>query len=277
MTLDEYLEHYLVWQNMLKFFGEAMGGLVISLLILVLFEKLVTMAVPAENRKAAFRAHTLSAVERFYEVIFSGASILSFLAVYYLIDRFVTAGEFRIFWDKHKDMLLLIMICLSIVLNNLMDRVIIRLKNVNSRERASVRIIGMIYVIMIFLYIKYIYENNNYDGFIMYFLGLMIGRFVYFDASFKDTLKTITEALKQLPLMILGLGYTGFMAYLGFSSKYLKISNGVLVSTFIAHIFMIVAIFIIHHSHVMALIVGKAPAKAKEPHNKQRVKRSGED
>lgn len=263
MTLAEYLDHYLVWQDILRFFGEAMGGLLIALLLLILFEKLVTMAAPKEKRKETFRVHTLNAVERFYEVIFSGASILSFLAIYYLIDRFVTAGELRAFWDRHKDMLLLVMICLSIVLNNLVDRVIIRLKNVTPEERASVRIVGMIYVIMIFMYIKYIYENNNYDGFIMYFLGLMIGRFVYFDASFRDTLRTIKNALLQLPLMVLGLAYTGFMAYLGFSSKYLKISNGVLVSTFIAHIFMIVAIFIVHHSHILALIVGRTPKRRK--------------
>ena len=63
------------------------------------------------------------------------------------------------------------------------------------------------------------------------------------------------ESLKNFPLLILGLAYTGFMAYTGFTSGYLLIGNGVLVSTFIAHIFMIVAIFIIHHSHFMALFV----------------------
>ena len=122
----------------------------------------------------------------------------------------------------------------------------------------------MLYVILIFLYIKFIYENNNYDGFIMYFLGLMIGRFIYFDASFRDGIKTMLEALKNLPLLILGLAYTGFMAYTGFTSDYLLVGNGVLVSTFIAHVFMIVAIFIIHHSHFMSIFARK-PKKIQNP------------
>ena len=120
----------------------------------------------------------------------------------------------------------------------------------------------MLYVILIFFYIKFIYENNNYDGFIMYFLGLMIGRFIYFDASFRDGIRTMLEALKNLPLLILGLAYTGFMAYTGFTSDYLLIGNGVLVSTFIAHIFMIVAIFVIHHSHFMSIFVRKPQVNA---------------
>jgi hypothetical protein len=91
----------------------------------------------------------------------------------------------------------------------------------------------------------------------MYFLGLMIGRFIYFDASFREGISTILESLKNFPLLILGLAYTGFMAYTGFTSDYLLVSNGVLVSTFIAHIFMIVAIFIVHHSHFMSIFIRK--------------------
>ncbi len=120
----------------------------------------------------------------------------------------------------------------------------------------------MLYVILIFAYIKFIYENDNYDGFIMYFLGLMIGRFIYFDASFRDGIKTLLDALKNFPLLILGLAYTGFMAYTGFTSGYLLVGNGVLVSTFIAHIFMIVAIFIIHHSHFMYIFARKPKTPA---------------
>ena len=190
-------------------------------------------------------------------MVFSGASILSFLALYYLIDRFSPEGGFRDFWDNYKDFLLLFMICFSIIFNNLLDRVIIPLRKLSRSERGSVRLLGMLYVILIFFYIKFIYENDNYDGFIMYFLGLMIGRFIYFDASFREGIETMLESLKNFPLLILGLAYTGFMTYTGFASDYLLVSNGVLVSTFIAHIFMIVAIFIVHHTHFMAIFIRK--------------------
>lgn len=257
MTLEEYLEHYIVWKEMLLFFLLALLGAIACILIIVVFDRLITLGVPAAQRSNVFNNTLLNTVQRFYGIVLSGSSILSFLSIYYLLDRFLKDPQYRSFWDMHKDFLLLLMIVISILLNNLFDHFIIPLKRINNEERCALRVIGMIYVIMIFLYIKYIYENPNYDGFIMYFLGLMVGRFIYFDASFKDFLNTMKSALRQLPIMILGLLYTALMCYFGFKYKYLLKSNGVLVSTFFAHLFMIVAIFFTHHSRLVLLFTSK--------------------
>ncbi|MCR4787979.1 MAG: hypothetical protein K5888_05275 [Lachnospiraceae bacterium] len=256
MTLQEYLDHYLVWQDMLKFLLIALGALMGCILVIIIFVRAVAAFASGGYKKSLFSKKALNAVQRFYDIIFSGASILSFLSIFYLIDRFVEAGEFRDFWDAHKDFILLLMIVLSIVFNNILDRILVPLRKITRSEMASVRLAGMLYVILIFIYIKYVYENNNYDGFIMYFLGLMVGRFVYFDVSFRESLKTLKDGMMQIPIMIMGLGCTAFMCYIGFGSKYLLISNGVLVSTFIAHIFLIAGIFIIHHSHIVLLFTG---------------------
>ena len=254
MSFNEYWEHYTDVPKMLMFLALALAFSIICVFYILMVVGVQARFVPRSARKQFYYEKAHNTIQRFYEMVFSGASILSFLALYYLIDRFSPGtGEFREFWDRYKDFLLLLMICLSIVFNNILDRMLIPLKKVTRDDRGGVRVLGMLYVILIFLYIKFIYENDNYDGFIMYFLGLMIGRFIYFDASFRDGLKTMGGALKNFPILILGLGFTAFMAYTGFTSGYLLISNGVLVSTFIAHIYMIVAIFIIHHSHFMYL------------------------
>ena len=257
MTFDEYWAHYTDAGKVLMFLALSLAFSIICVFYILMIVFVQARFIDRSERKAFYYEKAHNTIQRFYEMVFSGASILSFLAIYYLIDRFTPDGEFRLFWDRYKDMLLLLMICLSIVFNNLIDRIIIPLKKMTQEDRGSVRLLGMLYVILIFAYIKFIYENDNYDGFIMYFLGLMIGRFIYFDASFRDGIKTMLGALKNFPLLILGLAYTGFMAYTGFTSDYLLVSNGVLVSTFIAHIFMIAAIFIIHHSHFMYLFARK--------------------
>ena len=262
MSLREYWTHYTDVKSMVMFLALAMAFSVICVFYILMVVAVQARFVPKSARRQFYYEKAHNTIQRFYEMVFSGASILSFLALYYLIDRFSPdGGTFRHFWDKYKDFLLLMMICCSIVFNNILDRMLIPLKKVTRDDRAGVRVLGMLYVILIFLYIKFIYENDNYDGFIMYFLGLMIGRFIYFDASFRDGLKTMGGALKNFPILILGLGFTAFMAYTGFTSDYLLISNGVLVSTFIAHLYMIVAIFIIHHSHFMYLFARKPKAK----------------
>jgi len=256
MTLQDYLEHYLVWEDMLRYLGIAFIGAFVCIALILIFDGILCACTVKGNKREAYSKISLNTVQRFFDVIFSGGSILSFLSLYYLIDRFLKEPSARAVWDGHKDFWLLLMIIVSVVMNNVVDRVIVPLRRVSREERGGVRVAGMIYVVMIFLYIKYVYENNNYDGFIMYFLGLMVGRFVYFDASFRDFLKTFKGAVMQFPIMIMGLCYTAFMCYMGFGRKYLLISNGVLVSTFFAHIFMSVAVAIIHYSHILLLFTG---------------------
>ena len=267
MTLNEYLEHYINGKEMLAFLIYALVALIMCTCIILLSASLISNAATGSRKKLFFYNKSTNLIERFYEMIFSGTSILSFLSAYYLIDRFVTSGSFRTFWDAHKDMLLLVMIILSCVFNSFLDKIFVPLKNIDKEEKSSIRLIGMLYIIMIFIYIKYIYENNNYDGFIAYFLGLIVGRFAYFDSSFKDFLKSIKNASKNLPLLLLGLSYTGFMCYIGFSSKYLLKSNGVLVSTFFAHIFMVVAIFIISKSRLLNLVIKKPATESADNEN----------
>ena len=257
MSFEEYWKHYTEPKEMLMYFLLALAFSIICVFYILMIVSVESRFVPKNERKQFYYDKAHNSIQRFYEMVFSGASILSFLAIYYLINRFLPPCAFKEFWDKYKDLLLLLMICLSCVFNNFLDYLLVPLKKITRKEKASVRLTGMFYVILIFVYIKFIYENDNYDGFIMYFLGLMIGRFIYFDASFDDFVNTICDALKNLPLLILGLLYTGFMAYTGFESEYLLVKNGVLVSTFIAHVFMIVAIFVVHHSHFMSIFVRK--------------------
>lgn len=262
MTFAEYLEHYTVRDKMLIFLGLAILCTIISVLIIILAARLSARGRTVRARQRAFVARANNLTERYYEMIFSSTSILSFLSAYYLIERFVTEGAFYEFWQAHSDMLLLVMIILSCVINSVFDRIFIRLKNVTTEEKGSVRLIGMLYIILIFMYIKFIYENNNYDGFIIYFLGLMVGRYAYFDSSFSDFVDTIRRASHNIPLLLLGLANTGVMCLYGFGSKYLLRSNGVLVSTFFAHLFLVVAIFIVYHTRFIRLLVRKPAAPA---------------
>ncbi|MBR4574042.1 MAG: hypothetical protein IKO16_03965 [Lachnospiraceae bacterium] len=276
MTFDDYIKHYTDTKSMLLFLALALAFSVICVFYILMVVSISARFVDRSERKQFYYEKAHNTIQRFYEMVFAGASILSFLAIYYIIDRFVPDSSlFRKFWDNWKDFLLLFLILLSIVVNNIIDRLLIPLKKVTKNDRGSVRLLGMVYVLLIFAYIKFIYENDNYDGFIMYFLGLMIGRFVYFDVSFRESIQTFIEAMKNFPILILGLAYTAFMAYTGFGSGYLLIGNGVLVSTFIAHLYMIVAIFIIHHSHFMYIFA----RKPKAPHVKraEHVRRDYDD
>ena len=95
------------------------------------------------------------------------------------------------------------------------------------------------------MYIKFIYDDSNYDALILYFVSLAIGRFVYFDFTAEDFISTISKLLKNLYLLILMGCYSGFVCWFGFHVGFLLTSNGVIVSTLLAHLFMDASIFVL--------------------------------
>ena len=106
---------------------------------------------------------------------------------------------------------------------------------------------GLIIVLgLIFLYIRFIYNDTNYNELIIYFAGLVIGRFIYFDFTWKDFSQTMRNLWENLPLLLLIILYSGLMCWVGFTTKFLLKSNGVIVSILIAHLFMDISIFIVH-------------------------------
>ena len=158
------------------------------------------------------------------------------------------------FWNKYQDILLMVFLVCSVFLTFWFDRIFVHLKTISSEQKASVRLISAFYIILILLYIKFIYNDSNYDSLIFYFVMLAIGRFVYFDSTLDYIKNSLKSVVKYLPLLILMGAYSGFICWYGFSSDFLLKSNGVIVSTLLAHLFMDVAIFVLNKIRVVQFI-----------------------
>ena len=251
MTVTDYLKHYISIPDCLIFFGIAFALIILVNVILFLCAKITGGKPDREYASVNERVrHNYSTwIQHFYELVFSANSILFFMAVYYLIDRFYDTQPIKSILVKYDDFVLLLLIIISCILTSFLDKILIRLDLISVDNRGPIRFMGMIYMAAIFWYIKVIYENDNYDRFITYFLGLMIGRFAYFDASFKDFWNTIKKGFLNMPLLILSLGCVAVLSYYGFKTEFLIKHIGVVTNVYIEHIFICVAIFIIHHIH----------------------------
>ncbi len=233
MTLQNYLQHYLHVPSMLLMFATAAAAVVLCLFLI----RTVTAKKGIDER--------IGITEQYYEMIFSSTTILLFVGIYFLID-FLGYGDRNPIWQNYSDFILLGFILASVVLNSFLDNILIPLKNMETGARSTMRLIGMLYMLIVFAYIKFIYEDDNYDRIIMYFITLVIGRFVYFDASAEGFTKAIKDAGRGLPLLGLALACSAVIAYVGFSSGYLLRSNGVVFSLFIGHLYLLAVIFIFH-------------------------------
>lgn len=192
-------------------------------------------------------------VERFFELCFSATSVLFFLTLYYLIDAHMPAAY--AYWVQYQDIFLLVFILLSVFLTAWLDMTFVHLKYLDTEEKADVRLTSSFYIILILLYIRFIYQDTNYNQLILYFLTLAAGRFFYFDFTVKEFTRMLKGIWRNLPILGLLTAYSAFVCWFGFHSGFLLTSNGVILSTFIAHLFMDLAIFLIARSHLLHLAI----------------------
>ena len=215
--------------------------------------------IPVGNRKQAVLGALEDKVQRFFEMIIAGTSVMSFSCAYVIINHVntlvqsgvagnLTPMEQRLIeaWAEGKDFVLLLLICLSCVINTILDSLIIPLKKLSKAEKATMRMLAMFYVIILLVYLNYIGDESQYSPVMMYYFGLMIGRFVYFDASFKDFLEALKNMFFNLPYMVLSLVLTGALCAFGFGAGYFLERNYFIMGIFYTHLFMLVCIFVIH-------------------------------
>ncbi|WP_026517204.1 hypothetical protein [Butyrivibrio sp. MC2021] len=269
MSIEAYLNPDFTWPKKLIFLLAALGGLFICSILIFFWVKMA--AAEKTDRNATGPALFHSYMELFYEMIISATSVMSFACAYVIINHVYslahTAGYsydyFRTFieiMDNWKDFVLLILICTSCVLNTILDKLIIPLKKIAREDKATVRMLAMFYVIIILLFLNVIGDESEYSPVMIYYLGLMVGRFVYFDASFLDFLGALKNMFFKLPLLVLGMALSGLLCYFGFSAGYLLERNYFIVGIFYTHLFLLLAVFIIKLSHVLELVV-KVPKK----------------
>ncbi len=249
MSREGYIEHYFDFTNSGKFFLVSFAGLAFILAVIIL-----TSAIKDRSEQGLPHAHLY--VESFYEMVFSSTSILLFLSLYYLVDERIQ--RVTPYWEKYHDVFLLAFIITSVFLTNWLDRFLIRLSRIEDSRKASIRLVSSFYVVLILLYIRFIYEDTNYDTLIMYFITLAAGRFVYFDFTWGEFSSMVEGVLRHLPLLIAMILYSGIVCWYGFHVGFLLKSTGVIVCTLIAHLFMDLAIFVVHHTRILKLMAKRA-------------------
>ena len=270
MTVDAYLNPDFGASEKLTFFLMAFFGVVLCVFVILGGVRIGAAMLPKDERRRAVYERSHNRVQRFYEMIISATSVMSFSCAYVIINHIysvlqgeVGSAEYERFstfisiWEGWKDFVLLLLICLSCVLNSILDKLIVPLKRISNEEKATVRMLGMFYVILILLYLNIIGDESEYSPVMLYYLGLMVGRFVYFDASFADFIKNIKNVFKNLYLLVLGLLLTGILCYFGFDRGYLLERNYYLIGAFYTHLFMLAAVFLLRHSHLLSLIIRK--------------------
>ena len=194
-------------------------------------------------------------IESFYEMAFASTSILLLLSLYYIIGDRINLHTVSKVWNQYKDWVLIGFLLVSMLVDRIFDRVLVPLHYISAQKRGSVRLMASIYVMLILMYIRFIYEDYNYENLILYFVMLVIGRLVYFDVTWDGFRNDCLGLFRNLPVLLLMSAYSATVVWYGFTSGFLMKANGVIVSTLIAHLFMDICIFLFDRSHIFDLFL----------------------
>ena len=276
MTIEAYINPDFTWPKKLIFFIVALAAIIVGNLLILAWNRI---AEPGKGRSAEIRRkdsyYRMS--EYFYELIISATSVMSFACAYVVLNHVYSLyhgsdqagflGTFLYAWENWKDFVLLLMICLSCVLNSLLDKFIIPIKGLSRDQIASVRMLGMFYAIVVLLYLNVIGDESEYSPVMMYYLGLMVGRFVYFDASFMDFIACMKRTIVRTPLLVLGLAISGGLSFFGFRAGYLLERNYYIVGVFYTHVFLLIAVFVLHHGRQIYHLINKKKSDGGRGHD----------
>ena len=155
-----YILHYFDPANVGSFLLVSLLGLILVLALVLLIAKLQIQRQLKEEteekakkiRRKKHQRRQYQVVESFYELVFSGTSILLFLSLYYIIDE--RLPQISMYWEKYQDVVLLVFIVLSVFLTSWLDVVLVKLTHLDPEQKASVRLISVFYIVLILLYIR---------------------------------------------------------------------------------------------------------------------------
>lgn len=265
MTFEAYTNPDFTIQQKLLFFVVALAGVLICNLLIIAGVKISTLRKEKEEQAQLLYEGVHNRIQRFYEMMISGCSVLSFSCAYVILNHINTLYRsgakggptldwIMDVWQNGRDFILLLLICLSCVINTLLDKLFIPLKRISRAEKACIRMLAMFYVIIILAGLNNVGDESEYNPVMIYYLGLMIGRFVYFDASFIDFIHALIDMFKNIYLLILGLLLTGLLCHFGFEAGYLLERNYYIVGIFYTHLFILLVIFLLNNTGILKLI-----------------------
>lgn len=282
MEYFNYIEHYFDMASAVPFFLVSLAGLIFVMGVILALARIrqeldrhgASSVATADEANAAdldvqTRLHSRARrplldpvdtrpyefIESFYEMAFASTSILLLLSLYYIIGDRINLHTVSKVWNQYKDWVLIGFLLVSMLVDRIFDRVLVPLHYISAQKRGSVRLMASIYVMLILMYIRFIYEDYNYENLILYFVMLVIGRLVYFDVTWDGFRNDCLGLFRNLPVLLLMSAYSATVVWYGFTSGFLMKANGVIVSTLIAHLFMDICIFLFDRSHIFGLFL----------------------
>lgn len=128
---------------------------------------------------------------------------------------------------------MLVLIIIAILLNDFLDE---KLKQdmIKEEDKGNIRLISSCSIIMLFSFLKIYFKTAEYDEFLLCYIGLVLGRFIYFDSTLKGFIRCVKNLKSYFIPLIIAFLLTGIISGIGLHLEVIA-TNNIFISLMISH------------------------------------------
>lgn len=162
-----------------------------------------------------------------FEIIICNTCIIVIMYVYYRLAKNV------LFLEKYLGIIMLVLIIIAILLNDFLDE---KLKQdmIKEEDKGNIRLISSCSIIMLFSFLKIYFKTAEYDEFLLCYIGLVLGRFIYFDSTLKGFIRCVKNLKSYFIPLIIAFLLTGIISGIGLHLEVIT-TNNIFISLMISH------------------------------------------
>lgn len=162
-----------------------------------------------------------------FEIIICNTCIIVIMYVYYWLAKNL------LFLEKYLGIIMLVLIIIAILLNDFLDE---KLKQdmIKEEDKGNIRLISSCSIIMLFSFLKIYFKTAEYDEFLLCYIGLVLGRFIYFDSTLKEFIRCVKNLKSYFIPLIIAFLLTGIISGIGLHLDVIT-TNNLFISLVISH------------------------------------------
>lgn len=162
-----------------------------------------------------------------FEIIICNTCIIVIMYVYYRLAKNL------LFLEKYLGIIMLVLIIIAILLNDFLDE---KLKQdmIKEEDKGNIRLISSCSIIMLFSFLKIYFKTAEYDEFLLCYIGLVLGRFIYFDSTLKGFIRCVKNLKSYFIPLIIAFLLTGIISGIGLHLEVIA-TNNIFISLMISH------------------------------------------
>ena len=162
-----------------------------------------------------------------FEIIICNTCIIVIIYVYYWLAKNL------LFLEKYLGIIMLVLIIIAILLNDFLDE---KLKQdmIKEEDKGNIRLISSCSIIMLFSFLKIYFKTAEYDEFLLCYIGLVLGRFIYFDSTLKEFIRCVKNLKSYFIPLIIAFLLTGIISGIGLHLEVIT-TNNLFISLMISH------------------------------------------